>query len=79
VTNEELKEAMLAVTDLLKTQAVYVRNLHEAQSALVDALLSLVPQLEETQRREMEKIRENPFQTGQLDALDELLQRMSQW
>jgi hypothetical protein len=76
MTDIENRETLRAILELLKTQMIYVRNLHEALSVLFDALKKDHPQLEENQKAEMEKIRSNAAQQLQLDEADVLLQRL---
>ena len=78
MTEIENREILGAILELLKTQMNYVRNLHESLSVLYDALKNDHPKLEENQTKEMEKIRDNPWQTGQIDELDALLQRLKE-
>jgi len=73
----ETKEVLRSTLELLKTQMLYVRNLHEALSVLYEALKKDHPQLEENQRAEMEKIRLNAGQQLQLHEADELLLRLA--
>ena len=73
----ETKEVLRSTLELLKTQMLYVRNLHEALSVLYEALKTDHPQLEENQRVEMAKIRLNAGQQLQLHEADELLLRLA--
>lgn len=75
----ENREILAAILELLKTQMNYVRNLHEALGVLYDALKKDHPKLEENQTKEMEKLRANPWQTGQIAELDALLQRVGKF
>jgi len=77
MTELENQEILHAVIELLKTQMLYVRNLHEALSVLCVALEKDFPQLQENQKVEMVKIRENAGQQLQLHEADELLQRLA--
>jgi len=72
----ENREILRATLELLKTQMLYVRNLHEALSVLFAALEKDVPQLEENQKAEMAKIRLNAEQQLQLHEADELIRRL---
>lgn len=76
MTDPEIQEVLRSTLELLKTQMLYVRNLHEALSVLFSALEKDFPQLQENQRAEMAKIRENAGQQLQLHEADELLQRL---
>jgi hypothetical protein len=72
----EMQEILRATLDLLKTQMLYVRNLHDAFGSLHDAAMR-VPQMKEFDHEEMLKIRPNPVQQSQLDSIDALLQRLA--
>jgi hypothetical protein len=76
MTDPEIREILCATLEHLKTQMVYVRNLHEALAVLTDALVKKVPQLEQAHKSEMEKIRENVWQQSQTADIDALLQRL---
>ena len=71
----ETQEILRAMLNLVKTQMLYVRNLHDAFGALHDAAMR-VPQMEQFDKEEMLKIRPNPVQQSQLDSIDELLRRL---
>ena len=73
----ETRAVLQATLELLKTQMTYVRNLHDAFGALYDSMVQVYPELEGSHRREMEKIRENPWQQSQLDAIDVLLRELA--
>lgn len=77
MSDSDVREILRATLELLKTQMVYLRNLHEGQSALHDALLLDHPELAENLEAELGKIRINPVQPEQIERIDELLQKLS--
>ena len=72
----EGREIISATLELLKAQMLYVQHLHDAFSALYDAVIRLDPKVEQYDKEEIQKIRLNVVQQSQLDALDALLQRL---
>jgi hypothetical protein len=76
MTDTETREILRATLELLKTQMMYVRNLHDAFGALHDAVMRVDPRLEQFDKEEILKIRLNPVQQSQIDALDGLLKRL---
>ena len=76
MTDSEIREVLSAILEHLKTQMVYVRNLHEALAILTDAAMQNVSQLEQAHKFETEKIRENVWQQSQIADIDALLQRL---
>ena len=73
----ETREILQTTLKHLRTQVVYVRNLHDSLSALSDALARENPSFDEKHlRAEAEKIRANLPQTELLLQIDELLQRL---
>jgi len=76
MTDSEIREVLSATLEHLKTQMVYVRNLHEALATLTDALVKKVPELEQAHKSEMEKIRENVWQKSQIADIYALLRKV---
>jgi hypothetical protein len=77
MTDLENVETLRAIVQLLKTQMLYVRNLHEALGVMYDALKTDHPELEANQKAEMEKIRVNAPQQVQIHEADELLLQLA--
>ena len=74
----ETREILRATLEHLRTQVVYVRNLHEHLSALSDALAKENPSFDEKNlQEEMEKIRANLPQNELIAKIDALLQRLA--
>lgn len=76
MTDSEIREVLSATLEHLKTQMVYVRNLHEALAILTDAAMKKVPELEQAHKSETEKLRANVWQQSQIADIDALLQRL---
>ena len=73
----EIREILRSTLEHLRTQVVYVRNLHEHLSALSEALAKENPSFDKRNLRvEMEKIRANLPQTELIAQIDALLQRL---
>jgi len=73
----ETREVLYTTLRHLRTQVVYVRNLHEHLSALSDALAKENPSFDEKNlQEEMVKIRANLPQTQLIVEIDALLQRL---
>lgn len=62
--------------ELLKTQMVYVRNLHDAFGAFYDAVMRLDPRLKQFFEEEMPKIRPNGVQQSAIEGIDRLIRRL---
>jgi len=76
MTELETREALWVALGLLKTQMLYVRNLHDAFCALEDAVVRVDPRLRTFVQEEMKVIRPNPVQQELIDSVDELIQRL---
>ncbi len=76
MTDRELADILTGTLETVKTQMVYVRNLHDSFSALHSAVMRVDPRLEQFDKEEIPKIRLNPVQQEQIDAIDALLARL---
>jgi hypothetical protein len=76
VTEVEIQDIITATLVSVKTQMIYVRNLHDAFGALYDAMAQVYPELDSIHKEEMKKIRPNPVQATHIQSLDELLERV---
>ena len=77
LTGGELRDVLTGTLEAVKTQMVYVRNLHESFVLLYEALKKELPKLEETHRAEIAgRLLENSWQQSQIDAIDALLRRL---
>jgi hypothetical protein len=76
MTDLETRDILHEALELLKTQMVYVRNLHDAFGALHDAVMRVDPRLAQFDKEEMLKIRSNAVQDHALTQIDALLQRL---
>lgn len=74
----ETRAILQATLEHLKTQMVYVRNLHESLALLFGALKKELPGLEQTHREELQtKILGVPWQQSQIEQIDALIQQLS--
>lgn len=76
MTGTELTDVLAGTLEAVKTQMVYVRNLHDAFSALHSAVIRIDPRLEQFDKEEIPKIRPNPVQQEHADAIDALLAKL---
>jgi hypothetical protein len=72
----QLHDILEGTLEAVKTQMVYVRNLHDAFSSLYDAMLRVDDRVAQFDKEEILKIRPNPVQQSQLDAIEALLQKL---
>jgi hypothetical protein len=72
----ELTDILTGTLESVKTQMLYVRNLHDAFSSLHSAVMRVDPRLEQFDKEEIPKIRLNPVQQEQIDAIDALLAKL---
>jgi hypothetical protein len=73
MTDLENREVLRTIMEVIKTQMVYFRNLHEAYQAFYDAVTLDRPELQPILQAEMGKIRGVPSVQSHLDALDDML------
>jgi len=76
MTDLEYRQIIREALELLKTQMVYVRNLHDAFGALYDAVMRVDPRLKQFGEEEMLKIRPNDVQQSAIEEIDRLIQRL---
>jgi hypothetical protein len=74
--NDETREVLIAVLELIKSQAVYLRNHQDAFGALCDALTLHDKAIGTLHHTEMLKIRENHVMQSHLSEVDALLKRL---
>ena len=76
MNDTELRDILAGTLEAVKTQMVYVRNLHDAFSSLYDAVLRVDARVGQYDKEEILKIRPNPVQQSQLDAVEALLGKL---
>jgi len=76
MSDDDVREILTGTLEAVKTQMIYVSNLHDAFSALYDAVMRLHPQAKQFDEEETKKIRLNVVQQSQLDAIDVLLAKL---
>lgn len=74
----ETRAVLQATLEHLKTQMVYVRNLHESLILLLGALKKELPEFERTHRAEFEKtVVAIPWQQSHIEQIDSLLAKLA--
>jgi hypothetical protein len=74
----ETSEVLRKTLEILKTQAVYIRNLHDAFSALHDTVMRIDPRAKQFDQEEMLKIRPNDVQRAAVEEIDQLLRELNE-
>ena len=75
--DQEQQAILREMLELLKLQMLYVRNLHDAFSALHDAVMRIDPRLKQFAEEEMQKFRPNDPANQSLSLLEALLSRLN--
>lgn len=71
----ETRALFQSTLEHLKTQMIYVRNLHESLVLLLGALKKELPSFDQTHRKEFETVLvQNSWQQSQLAEIDALIQ-----
>jgi hypothetical protein len=74
----ETRAVLQATLEHLKTQMVYVRNLHESLVLLVETLKRELPEFERTHRKAFETVVVGiPWQQSQVEQIDALLAELA--
>lgn len=76
MTDVETKETLRKTLEIMKTQVIYIRNLHDAFSALHDTVMRIDPRAKQFDEEEMLKIRPNDVQQLALDQIERVLRKL---